>query len=58
MSVRKTARQFSVSRQTLRDRAIGKVDVDCVFNFDSEVSANETDVVTYGDINETNAGVI
>jgi len=57
MSVRKAARQFSVPRQTLNDRAIGKIDADCVFNFDL-VSANETDVVTYMDINETNAGVI
>jgi len=30
MSVRKAARQFSVPRQTLRDRTIGKIDDDCV----------------------------
>jgi len=65
MAVRKAARQLSVPRQTLRDRAVGKIDADCVFNFDSEnaqleVSANdeETYIVCYMDINETNAGVI
>jgi len=65
MAVRKAARQLSVPRQTLGDRTIGKIDADCVFNFDSEnaqlkVSANdeETDIVCYMDINETNAGVI
>ena len=30
MSVRKAARQFSVPRQTLKDRTIGKIDADCV----------------------------
>ena len=42
MSVRKAAIQFSLPRQTLSDRAIGKIDSDCIFDFDSEVSANET----------------
>ena len=53
MSVRKAARQFSVPRQTLRNRAIGKIDADCIFNFDSEnaqleVSANDKETCLYG----------
>ena len=53
ISVRKAARQFSVPRQTLRNRAIGKMDADCIFNFDSEnaqleVSANDKETCLYG----------
>ena len=53
MSVRKAARQYSVPRQTLRNRAIGKIDADCIFNFDSEnaqleVSANDKETCLYG----------
>jgi hypothetical protein len=53
MSVRKAARQFSVPRQTHRNRAIGKIDADCIFNFDSEnaqleVSANDKETCLYG----------
>ena len=53
MSVRKAARQFSVPRQTLRNRAIGKIDADCIFNFDSEnaqleVSVNDKETCLYG----------
>ena len=29
MSVRKAARQFSIPRQTLRDRTTGQIDADC-----------------------------
>jgi hypothetical protein len=52
MSVRKAARQFSVPRQTLRNRAIGKIDADCIFNFDSEnaqldVSVNDKETCLY-----------
>jgi hypothetical protein len=52
MSVRKAARQFSVPRQTLRNKAIGKMML-TIFNFDSEnaqleVSANDKETCLYG----------
>jgi hypothetical protein len=32
MSVGKAARQFSIPRQTLRDRTTGQIDADCIEN--------------------------
>ena len=57
MSVRKAAKQFSIPRQTLRDRVKGKIDPDCtttgrtpVFTLDEEAKLTEhiKTMATYG----------